>query len=49
MVTVEFYEGANLLGEDTTAPYSFTWNSVASGCYSITARVLDTCLGARWA
>jgi hypothetical protein len=37
---VEFYEGLNYLGQDTTAPYSYTWNSVADGCYSIKATVI---------
>ena len=39
--TVEFYEGANYLGEDTTAPYSFTWLSVPDGCFTITAKAID--------
>jgi hypothetical protein len=38
---VEFYEGANLLGQDTTSPYSFTWTSVPDGCYIITAKAID--------
>jgi len=38
---VEFYEGANLLGIDTEAPYEFTWNGVASGSYSLTAKIHD--------
>lgn len=42
---VEFYQGATLLGTDTTAPYSFSWTSVAAGTYSITARAFDN-LGA---
>ena len=37
---VEFYEGLNYLGQDTTAPYSYTWNSVADGCYTIKATVI---------
>ncbi len=41
VATVEFYEGANYLGEDTTAPYSFTWLSVSDGCYDITAKAID--------
>ena len=41
VATVEFYEGANLLGEDTSSPYSFTWNSVTDGCYTITAKAID--------
>lgn len=39
--TVEFYEGATLLGQDTISPYSFTWTSVPNGCYTITAKAID--------
>ncbi|MBA3699994.1 MAG: DUF4038 domain-containing protein [Planctomycetes bacterium] len=42
---VEFYVGANKLGEDTSAPYSFTWNNVAAGSYALSARAIDN-LGA---
>jgi hypothetical protein len=38
---VEFFNGAAKLGEDTTAPYSFTWSSVAAGTYTLTARATD--------
>lgn len=38
---VEFYQGATKLGEDTTAPYSVTWNNVGQGSYSITAVATD--------
>ena len=38
---VEFLQGTNKLGEDTTNPYSFTWNSVPAGHYFITARATD--------
>jgi hypothetical protein len=41
VVKVEFFDGANKLGEDTTAPYSFAWNSVAPGNYTLTARATD--------
>ena len=37
---VQFYNGATLLGEDTTAPYAFTWSSVSAGSYSLTAQVV---------
>jgi hypothetical protein len=37
---VQFYNGTTLLGEDSTAPYSFTWNDVVSGNYSLTARAI---------
>jgi hypothetical protein len=38
---VEFYEGLNYLGEDTTSPYSFTWTSVPDGCYTIKAKAIN--------
>ncbi len=41
ITTVEFYEGLNYLGEDTTSPYSYTWTSVADGCYTIKARAIN--------
>lgn len=37
---VQFYNGATLLGEDTSAPYTLTWSNVASASYVLTARVL---------
>ena len=42
---VEFYQGATLIGTDTSSPYSFSWTSVAAGTYSLTARAFDN-LGA---
>jgi YD repeat-containing protein len=42
---VQFFQGATLLGTDTTAPYSFTWTSVPTGSYSLTAKATDN-LGA---
>ncbi|CAM3675082.1 PA14 domain-containing protein [Pontibacter korlensis] len=38
---VEFYQGAVKLGEDTSAPFSYTWNNVAVGTYSLTAKAYD--------
>jgi hypothetical protein len=38
---VEFFNGTTKLGEDTTAPYTFTWSGVAAGTYSLTARATD--------
>lgn len=38
---VEFFNGATKLGEDTSSPYSYTWNSVAAGSYALTARATD--------
>ncbi|NSL87346.1 glycosyl hydrolase family 8 [Chitinophaga solisilvae] len=38
---VEFFNGATKLGEDTTSPYSYTWNNVAAGSYSLTAKATD--------
>gem|GEM_PF-855831 len=36
---VHFYNGATLLGEDASSPYSYTWSGVSAGSYSLTARV----------
>lgn len=38
---VEFYQGNVKLGEDTTEPYSTTWNSVPAGDYTLTAKATD--------
>ncbi|MBI2949201.1 MAG: immunoglobulin domain-containing protein [Verrucomicrobia bacterium] len=38
---VEFYFGTTKLGEDTSAPYSFTWTNVVAGTYSLTAKATD--------
>ncbi|OQP51801.1 hypothetical protein A4H97_26710 [Niastella yeongjuensis] len=38
---VEFYNGSTRLGEATSAPYSYTWNNVATGTYTLTATVTD--------
>ena len=38
---VEFFNGTAKLGEDTTAPYSFTWSGVPAGSYTLTARATD--------
>lgn len=38
---VEFFAGANKLGEDTTAPYQITWSNVVAGAYALTARATD--------
>ena len=37
---VQFYNGATLLGEDASAPYSLTWSNVSAGSYSLTARTV---------
>ncbi len=38
---VEFFEGSNKLGEDTLAPYTFSWANVPVGTYTLTARATD--------
>ncbi len=35
---VEFYNGSEKIGEDTSAPFSFTWSSVPTGNYAIYAK-----------
>lgn len=40
---VEFYRGSTKLGEDTSSPYSYSWNTatVSNGSYSLTAKAYD--------
>ena len=38
---VEFYDGADKIGEDSTAPYEFTWTQAPAGTRVITARAID--------
>jgi regulation of enolase protein 1 (concanavalin A-like superfamily) len=38
---VEFYSGSTKIGEDTSAPYAFTWSNVAAGSYALSARAVD--------
>jgi hypothetical protein len=42
LARVEFYSGTTLLATDTTAPYAYTWSSVAAGSYSVRAVAYDT-------
>jgi beta-glucanase (GH16 family) len=41
VIGVEFYTGTTLLGVDSTFPYTYTWTSVADGCYTIAAKAFD--------
>jgi len=40
---VVFYDGATVIGTDTTAPYSVSWSTllVAKGTHTLTARATD--------
>jgi len=38
---VEFYQGSTKLGEDTTAPYTLTWNNIPVGKYDLYVRATD--------
>lgn len=38
---VQFFSGTTLIGEDTSAPYSTTWNNVTPGSYTIVAKAVD--------
>jgi cellulose 1,4-beta-cellobiosidase len=38
---VDFYNGATLLGSDTTAPYTYSWTGVAAGDYTVSAKATD--------
>jgi chitinase len=41
VASVEFHEGTNVLGNVANSPYSFTWNNVAAGTYTLTADATD--------
>lgn len=41
ILKVEFFQGTVKLGEDLTAPYSFTWMNVSTGNYALTAKATD--------
>lgn len=41
IANVEFYEGTNYLGSDSTSPYEFEWTDATAGTYSITAIATD--------
>jgi len=41
VMRVAFYDGATLLGEDTTSPYSLTWTPTTIGTHQLTARATD--------
>lgn len=38
---VEFFNGAIKLGEDLTSPYTFAWNNVSAGTYTVTAKATN--------
>ncbi len=37
---VEFYNGSTLLAADDSYPFTYTWNNVATGSYTITAKAI---------
>ncbi|MBN1481230.1 glycosyl hydrolase family protein [candidate division KSB1 bacterium] len=41
ITSVAFYQNGNYLGEDTTEPYSYTWNGTTDGCYTLRAIAAD--------
>ena len=41
VTVVEFYEGANLIGSDSSSPYAFVWNNALIGEYVLTAQATD--------
>jgi PKD repeat protein len=40
ITTVQFYNGATLLGQAASAPYAYTWTNVSAGNYSFTAQAV---------
>jgi photosystem II stability/assembly factor-like uncharacterized protein len=42
VVSVKFFAGSTLVGEDTTAPYAATWNNAQPGLHTLIARAVDS-------
>src|SRR6185295_19930140 len=38
---VEFFHGSTKIGEDDTPPYSFAWNDLGAGTYTVSAVATD--------
>ncbi len=38
---VSFYKGTELLGTDTSTPYTFAWTNASTGTHTLTARATD--------
>lgn len=41
IAAVDFYEGSNLIGSASTAPYTILWTNPAPGTYTLTAKAID--------
>ncbi len=41
VVSVAFYDGSTLLGEDTSAPFAWSWTPASTGTRTLTARATD--------
>jgi len=41
VIKVEFFNGTTKIGESTTSPFTFLWEDVALGTYTITAKATD--------
>jgi hypothetical protein len=44
---VDFFAGSQMIGTDTSSPYSATWSNVAAGSYALTAVARDNASGTR--
>ncbi|QBN20406.1 Ig-like domain-containing protein [Flavobacterium nackdongense] len=42
VTSVSFYDGATLLGTDTTSPYSFNWSGASVGSHSLTVKSINS-------
>lgn len=39
--SVEFYAGSNMIGTDSSEPYTVVWNNVAQGSYTLMSKAID--------
>ena len=42
VTNVSFYQGATLIGSDTSAPYAVNWTNVATGEYTLTSKATNS-------
>jgi hypothetical protein len=39
---VEYFEGANQIGQATVDPFTFAWSNVPAGTYTLSAKATDS-------
>jgi hypothetical protein len=42
ITNVQFYNGTNLLGQDASSPFSYAWNNLSNGTYTLIAKATNS-------